>query len=155
MAKEVTQAPDASETDAAKAAGPARKDRKSLYLTGGLVALTALAWGLSVMAVPGKEKEVRHLLAGPFVASISPQILDSARDFLARTGFDPLYGARPLARIIQEHVKKPLAEELLFGKLQAGGLVRVDLGPDNKLVFTYPDPMLPPGKKPKLPALVE
>ena len=56
MAKEETQAPDAPELGADKAAAPAqKKDRKSLYLTGGLVALTALAWGLSVMAVPGKE----------------------------------------------------------------------------------------------------
>ena len=54
---------------------------------------------------------------------------------------------------ISQHVKNPLAEELLFGKLQSGGIVRVDLGPEGKLVFSYPGPVLPP--KPKLPALVE
>jgi ATP-dependent Clp protease ATP-binding subunit ClpA len=47
------------------------------------------------------------------------------------------FGARPLARLIQEYVKKPLAEELLFGRLQKGGAVVVDME-DDKLVFTYP-----------------
>ncbi len=46
---------------------------------------------------------------------------DSAREWLAEHGFDPKMGARPMARIIQEHVKKPLAEELLFGRLANGG----------------------------------
>ena len=49
----------------------------------------------------------------------------SARDWLAENGYDELYGARPLARVIQEHIKKPLADELLFGKLEGGGTVRV------------------------------
>lgn len=64
------------------------------------------------------------------------ELSDQARQFLAKKGFDPLYGARPLARIIQEHVKKPLAEEMLFGRLEKGGIVRVDIDPTgNKLVF--------------------
>ena len=48
-------------------------------------------------------------------------------EWLAQKGYDPLYGARPLARVIQEHIKKPLAEDMLFGKLEKGGTVRVDL----------------------------
>ena len=63
-------------------------------------------------------------------------------------------GARPLGRVIQENIKKPLAEELLFGKLEKGGVVRVDVK-DDKLVFSYPDPQLPPPGDTKLPALVE
>ncbi len=51
----------------------------------------------------------------------------AAREWLAKRGFDAEMGARPLARIIQEHVKKPMAEELLFGKLVRGGEVRVDI----------------------------
>ena len=47
------------------------------------------------------------------------------RDWLAENGYDELYGARPLARVIQEHIKKPLADEILFGKLEGGGTVRV------------------------------
>ncbi len=58
----------------------------------------------------------------------------AAKTWLSEKGYDPLYGARPLARTIQEYVKKPLANELLFGKLVAGGevLVRVK---DGKLIF--------------------
>jgi ATP-dependent Clp protease ATP-binding subunit ClpA len=59
---------------------------------------------------------------------------DDATDWLAKNGFDELYGARPLARVIQEHIKKPLADEILFGKLIKGGHVRVVLK-DGKLVF--------------------
>ncbi len=53
------------------------------------------------------------------------ELQDSARKWLGEKGYDPLFGARPLARIIQEHIKKPLAEELLFGRLAKGGIVRV------------------------------
>ncbi|MBN2885920.1 MAG: AAA family ATPase, partial [Chromatiaceae bacterium] len=49
----------------------------------------------------------------------------SARDWLARKGYDPQMGARPMARVIQTHIKKPLANELLFGDLATGGKVRV------------------------------
>ena len=63
---------------------------------------------------------------------------DAARGWLAKKGYSRNYGARPLARIIQENIKKPLAEELLFGRLAKGGTVRVILE-DDKLGFTYPD----------------
>ncbi len=67
---------------------------------------------------------------------VAIELTDAARTWLARKGYDPLFGARPLARIIQEYIKKPLAEELLFGKLAKGGLVKVDVGEDGKkLVF--------------------
>jgi ATP-dependent Clp protease ATP-binding subunit ClpA len=52
---------------------------------------------------------------------------DEARAWIAEKGYDPKMGARPMARVIQEHVKRPLAEELLFGKLAEGGTVRVTL----------------------------
>jgi ATP-dependent Clp protease ATP-binding subunit ClpA len=55
---------------------------------------------------------------------------DDARQWIAKKGYDPKMGARPMARVIQEHVKRPLAEELLFGKLANGGTVRVSLGKD-------------------------
>ena len=48
-----------------------------------------------------------------------------ARQWLAEHGFDPLMGARPMSRVIQEKIKKPLAEEILFGKLQGGGVARI------------------------------
>jgi ATP-dependent Clp protease ATP-binding subunit ClpA len=55
---------------------------------------------------------------------------DAARRWVAEKGYDPKMGARPMARIIQEHIKRPLAEELLFGSLAGGGLVRVTVSKD-------------------------
>jgi len=60
-----------------------------------------------------------------------------ARAWLAERGYDEKFGARPLARIIQDYLKRPLAEELLFGKLVKGGAVRVTVA-DEKLTFSYP-----------------
>ena len=71
--------------------------------------------------------------------NVAIEITKAARDWLAKRGFDPDMGARPLARTIQEHVKKPMAEELLFGKLQKGGLVKIDIDKkdEEKLAFKY------------------
>ncbi|MEQ9434975.1 ATP-dependent Clp protease ATP-binding subunit ClpA [Hyphomonas sp.] len=71
--------------------------------------------------------------------NVSIEITKAARDWLAKRGFDPDMGARPLARTIQEHVKKPMAEELLFGKLQKGGVVKIDIDKkdEEKLAFKY------------------
>jgi ATP-dependent Clp protease ATP-binding subunit ClpA len=55
---------------------------------------------------------------------------DDARHWIAERGYDPKMGARPMARVLQEHVKRPLAEELLFGRLAGGGTARVSLAPD-------------------------
>ena len=63
-------------------------------------------------------------------------LTDAARAWLGRKGYDPAMGARPLSRIIQEHVKKPLADELLFGRLTKGGAVTID-AIDDKLEFSY------------------
>jgi ATP-dependent Clp protease ATP-binding subunit ClpA len=57
-----------------------------------------------------------------------------AREWLAEHGFDPKMGARPMSRVIQESIKKPLAEEILFGKLSDGGIVRIG-AEDGKLSF--------------------
>jgi ATP-dependent Clp protease ATP-binding subunit ClpA len=69
---------------------------------------------------------------------VTIELKPEARAWLGKKGYDPLYGARPLSRVIQEHVKKPLAEELLFGALQKGGAVTVGLDKDaDKLTFAY------------------
>ncbi|HRF83342.1 MAG: ATP-dependent Clp protease ATP-binding subunit ClpA [Xanthomonadales bacterium] len=68
-----------------------------------------------------------------------------AREWLAQNGFDPLMGARPMARLIQDRIKRPLADELLFGKLVAGGRVNVDVV-DGELVVesqSEPERLLP------------
>jgi ATP-dependent Clp protease ATP-binding subunit ClpA len=61
---------------------------------------------------------------------------DSAREWLAKHGYDPNMGARPMARIIQEHIKKPLAEDILFGRLAKGGEVHVSVKND-KLALEF------------------
>ncbi len=53
------------------------------------------------------------------------ELSKGANDWIAKKGYDPAYGARPLSRVLQEYVKKPLADEILFGKLKNGGLVKV------------------------------
>ncbi|PVV15271.1 MAG: ATP-dependent Clp protease ATP-binding subunit ClpA [gamma proteobacterium symbiont of Ctena orbiculata] len=65
---------------------------------------------------------------------VSLVIEAEARVWLAEHGYDPKMGARPMARLIQDEIKKPLAEELLFGKLAGGGVVKVDVA-DDKLQF--------------------
>ena len=57
--------------------------------------------------------------------NVTLQIDARAREWLAEHGFDPIMGARPMARVIQEHIKKPLAEEVLFGELAEGGHVSI------------------------------
>ena len=88
------------------------------------------------------DKFVMQLEAQLADRQVTIELTDAAREWLAKKGYDPLYGARPLARIIQEHIKKPLAEELLFGKLEKGGVVRVEVK-DGKLDFSFPTPRLP------------
>ncbi len=69
----------------------------------------------------------------------------AAREWLAQHGFDPLMGARPMARVIQDKVKRPLADELLFGKLLGGGRVSID-AVDGELVLDVqaePEKLLP------------
>jgi ATP-dependent Clp protease ATP-binding subunit ClpA len=67
---------------------------------------------------------------------VSLSVDPAARSWIAAKGYDPKMGARPMARVIQEHVKRPLAEELLFGKLSGGGQAVVKLAADgNGLVI--------------------
>jgi ATP-dependent Clp protease ATP-binding subunit ClpA len=97
----------------------------------------------AVVAFKGLTQDVIRLVVQKFIMQLEAQLADrhvtietseAASDWLAKNGFDELYGARPLARVIQEHIKKPLADEILFGKLVRGGHVRVELV-DGKLAF--------------------
>ena len=58
---------------------------------------------------------------------------DDARQWLGEHGYDVKMGARPMARVIQEHIKRPLAEELLFGRLEKGGHAFVSVGKEGEL----------------------
>jgi ATP-dependent Clp protease ATP-binding subunit ClpA len=71
--------------------------------------------------------------------NVTIELDDAARDWIAERGYDEQMGARPMARVIQEHIKRPLADELLFGSLAEGGHVRVTVGEDDELRLT-PEP---------------
>jgi len=90
--------------------------------------------------------EVMRKIVGKFIAEVSAQlkqkkvtlqVRDDAVDWLAAKGYDPVFGARPLSRIIQSDIRDPLSEELLFGRLMKGGRAVVGLK-DDTLEFSYP-----------------
>ncbi len=98
------------------------------------------------------EKFVLQLEAQLMDRHVSIEITEAAAEWLADKGYDEKMGARPLGRVIQEHIKKPLAEELLFGKLAKGGLVKVGVrkgelhlkleGPQNPRLTNNKPPLL-------------
>ena len=79
------------------------------------------------------DKLVVELEAKLGTNNVTLELDDAAREWIAERGYDAKMGARPMARIIQEHIKRPLAEELLFGSLADGGHVRITIGPDDTL----------------------
>ena len=88
---------------------------------------------------PLDEHTIEHVV-DKFIIELESQLDDrkvtidvdrDARKWLARHGYDPAMGARPMARLIQEKIKRPLADELLFGKLAHGGAVRISLKDDD------------------------
>ena len=93
------------------------------------------------------EKFVMQLEAQLADRNVTIELSSAAKEWLAERGYDRLYGARPLSRVIQEHIKKPLAEELLFGKLVKGGSVKVTMK-DGKLDFEMIEAALPALPKP-------
>jgi ATP-dependent Clp protease ATP-binding subunit ClpA len=118
----------------------------------------------SVIHFAGLELSIVEQVVDKFVAQLEAQLADrkveivlseEARKWLAEKGYDRLMGARPLSRYIQEHIKKPLAEELLFGKLEKGGTVRIAVK-DGALEFEFLEgrergapKALPKGNEPK------
>ena len=82
------------------------------------------------------DKFVRELNEQLSERNVSLTVTDAAREWLAEKGYDPENGARPLARVIQDEVKRPLSEELLFGKLEHGGKANLD-AQDGKLTLSY------------------
>ena len=115
----------------------------------------------AVVSFGALPKEVILQVVDKFVLQLEAQLMDRnvtieltkpAAEWLADKGYDDRMGARPLARVIQEHIKKPLAEELLFGKLSKGGLVKVGVKdgkidlrveePETRRISTKKPPML-------------
>src|SRR5215831_8261809 len=89
------------------------------------------------------EKFVLQLEAQLADRDVTIELTDEATKWLIANGYDELMGARPMARVIQEHIKKALADEVLFGRLKGGGHVRVivitDEAGNSRLGFDYPD----------------
>jgi ATP-dependent Clp protease ATP-binding subunit ClpA len=89
------------------------------------------------------EKFVMQLEAQLADRDVTIELSDEARAWLVKHGYDEQMGARPMSRVIQEKVKQPLADEVLFGRLKHGGHVRVILTKDENgaeaLGFEYPD----------------
>ena len=90
----------------------------------------------SIISFSALSKEIIVQVVDKFVVQLEAQLMDrnvaielskTAAEWLGDKGYDNRMGARPLARVIQEEIKKPLAEELLFGKLSKGGLVKVGI----------------------------
>jgi ATP-dependent Clp protease ATP-binding subunit ClpA len=73
---------------------------------------------------------------------------DALRAHLARKGFDPLMGARPMQRLIQDTIRRALADELLFGKLINGGRVTVDIDAEDKVILSFDEGVEPPAPQP-------
>lgn len=94
------------------------------------------------------QKFVMQMEAQLADRNVTISLSDDAADWLAKNGFDELYGARPLGRVIQEHIKKPLADDILFGRLVRGGHVKVVLK-DSKIDFEIESNPEKPGKAPK------
>lgn len=106
-------------------------------------------------------KEVVYKVVEKFVMQLEVQLADrgvtfeltpDATEWLADKGYDSQMGARPLGRVIQEHIKRPLADEVLFGKLKKGGMVKVSVSEDNAglLLESLEDkPVAPPAKTAK------
>src|SRR5713226_322291 len=83
-----------------------------------------------------EDKFMNELVQQLVEKKVSISLTPEARRYLAEKGYDTTYGARPMARLIQQEVKQVLADEILFGKLQEGGKAEIDLGEEG-LVFKY------------------
>jgi ATP-dependent Clp protease ATP-binding subunit ClpA len=123
----------------------------------------------AVIPFSGLAPEIIAKVVDKFVGELEAQLADrgvriemspEARKWLMEKGYDKAFGARPMSRVIQDHIKRPLADELLFGKLLMGGVVKVKLE-DGKLAFDItpnpakPKPKSSDSKEPKEPVLVE
>jgi ATP-dependent Clp protease ATP-binding subunit ClpA len=117
----------------------------------------------AVISFAPLPKEVILRVVEKFVLQLEAQLMDrnvtielstKAAEWLGEKGYDARMGARPLGRVIQEHIKKPLAEELLFGKLAKGGVVKINVkkGELDLTILSSENPKLTGNKPPLLTA---
>ena len=115
----------------------------------------------AIIQFEGLQPEVVHQVVQKFVMQLEAQLSERGVTFdltpeavkwIAKKGYDDRMGARPLGRVIQEHVKKPLADEVLFGKLKKGGTVKVSVetkdGESGLKLEAIPDKPVKPKKEP-------
>ncbi len=108
----------------------------------------------SIISFGSLDQEIILRVVDKFLMQLEEQLhekkveavfTDRLRKHLAKSGFDPLMGARPMQRLIQDTIRKALADELLFGRLTSGGRVTVDLDDDEKVVLSFAEAPPPPG----------
>src|SRR5690606_19814476 len=114
----------------------------------------------AVIPFAGLPPEVISMVVEKFIFQLEAQLADrgvtielseGAQKWIGEKGYDEKFGARPLARIIQEHIKKPLADELLFGRLENGGTVKVLVqGKGEASTLTFEIIPADPSKKPRV-----
>ncbi|MEO8537574.1 MAG: ATP-dependent Clp protease ATP-binding subunit ClpA, partial [Betaproteobacteria bacterium] len=85
------------------------------------------------------DKFLLELEAQLHEKKVDPTFSQKLREFLGRKGFDPQMGARPMGRLIQDTIRKALADELLFGRLVNGGKVTIDIGDDDAIKLSFED----------------
>jgi ATP-dependent Clp protease ATP-binding subunit ClpA len=116
----------------------------------------------AIVAFEALSPEVMETIVEKFILELEAQLRErrvaislqpEARAYLALKGYDPTYGARPLARLIQAEVRDPLTDEVLFGGLETGGTVTIGLQ-DGRLTFSV-EPAGPPASSPPAPATAE
>ena len=108
------------------------------------VAVAAPAAGGAAAPAAEEKTEFTVVLAAAGEKKVEVIFTDRLRKYLAKNGFDPLMGARPMQRLIQDVIRKALADELLFGKLQHGGKVSVDLDDKDEVQLNFSAADLPP-----------
>ena len=89
------------------------------------------------------DKFLLELEAQLHEKKVDPSFSPKLREFLARRGFDPQMGARPMGRLIQDTIRKALADELLFGRLVNGGKVMIDIGDEDKIKLAFEEAIEP------------
>jgi len=103
----------------------------------GIIKFKKLEHSVMIKVVDKFIKEMNSLVSDK---NVFVQLTDSTKEFLIEKGFDPKMGARPMQRVIDDKIKRPLSREILFGRLINGGIVQVAYV-NNDLVFEYMDPL--------------
>jgi len=118
----------------------------------------------SIISFRALDEEIIMRVVDKFLMQLEEQLhekkveatfSEALRKFLAKKGFDPLMGARPMSRLIQDMIRKALADELLFGRLVTGGRVSVDMDDKEEIKLEFIEGDIPPAAPPQEAAEVE